>query len=101
MHSTPVAPPQYEPRPDSTGAVVQPLVYWAQVLVVVPQVIVFQLGHCVQVHTGQPLVAQLPEPSDQVPAVALSFLSAVHTQVRCRLQVSLALVQTPVVVLQE
>ena len=76
--------------------------YWAHVLVVVPQVTVFQCGHSVQVQlTGQPLVVQLPEPSDQVPAVSLSCVLAVHTQVRCRLQVSLVLVQTPLVVLHE
>lgn len=51
--------------------------------------------------TRQPLVVQAPEPSDQVPAVSLSCVLAVHTQVRCRLQVSLALVQTPLVVLHE
>ncbi len=51
--------------------------------------------------TRQPLVMQSPEPSDQVPAVSLSSLSAVHTQVRCRLQVPLVLVQLPLLALQE
>ena len=51
--------------------------------------------------TRHPLVVQAPEPSDQVPAVSLSCVLAVHTQVRCRLQVSLVLDQTPLVVLHE
>ena len=138
----------------------QPLVYWAHVLVVAPQVTVFQCGHSVQVQlpltgqplvvqpwsgepghalppfagagaeqvldcvpavapsaddtvhsqapqsdqrpsTRQPLVVQVPEPSDQVPAVSLSYVFAVHTQVRCRLQVPLVLVQLPLLALQE
>lgn len=51
--------------------------------------------------TRQPLVVQVPEPSDQVPAVSLSYVFAVHTQVRCRLQVPLVLVQLPLLALQE
>lgn len=77
---------------------IQPLVYAAQVLVVVPQVTVSQLGHCVQVHTRQPLVVQscVGEPEhalppfagdgavqvlDCVPAVAPSLLEVVQPQV--------------------